>query len=177
MRYSKPLEGQNATATARFWTKVDKSGDCWEWTASRIDGYGQFRIGGGGSRNVKSHLVAYTWANGPVPSGMVIDHLCRNRACVNPDHMEVITPEENSTRGMVSRHKTTEVCTNGHRWDDNTLINPSGYRICKGCAAMKRATPESKTYHREYQREWRRDEQHREAARLKAREYRRKKTD
>ena len=156
MRYSKPIEGQNETAERRFWAKVDRSGECWMWTASLIDGYGQFRIGGEGSRNVKAHIVAFLWENGPIPSGMVLDHLCRNRACVNPDHLEVVTPEENSTRGMLSRHATNERCAHGHLWSENAGRPPSGYRVCRACQAEKRSDPERLAYQRAYQREWKR---------------------
>ena len=95
------IVGQNDTAERRFWSKVDKTSDCWLWTASTRYGYGQFRIGGKDSQNLGAHVIAYTWLVGPIPTGKVIDHLCRVRNCVNPAHMEIVTPEENSTRGML----------------------------------------------------------------------------
>ena len=168
------FDGENASAHDRFWSKVDTTGDCWLWTASTRYGYGQFRIGGSGSQNLGAHVIAYTWLVGAVPTGKAIDHLCRVRACVNPAHMEVVTPEENSTRGMVSRQATTELCPNGHRWNAKPVYLSGGYRICGSCAEERRNTEAAKKYHREYQRQWRESEVHREAARVAAREYRRR---
>ena len=77
----------------RFWDKVDKSGDCWEWTASRgTSGYGQIRANG---RPVVAHRVAYELTHGAVPEGVELDHLCHNRGCVNPDHLRVVSHKEN----------------------------------------------------------------------------------
>ncbi len=151
------IDGQNATAESRFWSKVNKTDTCWEWTASKRYGYGQFRVGGGGSANLGSHVVSYTWMVGAVQKGLVLDHLCRNRACVNPEHLEIVTPEENSTRGMVSRHKVIELCANGHQWADGNVWFPPGglYRQCRSCAADRRALPHVKEYHRNYQQAWR----------------------
>lgn len=171
------METMTLTPAERFWAKVDKSGECWIWTASKRYGYGQFRIGGSGSQNLGAHAVAYMWLIGDIPGGMVIDHLCRVRACVNPSHMEVVRPEENSTRGMISRHQELVFCTHGHRWSKNARINADGYRVCEPCLAERRNTLEMQTYHREYQREYMKDEKRRETARLRMREYRRKKKE
>lgn len=83
---------------ARFMAKVDQGaeGGCWLWTAHRnADGYGVFRFDGqmGGA-----HRFAYRLLVGPVPDGMELDHLCRMRHCVNPEHMEIVTHAENVRR-------------------------------------------------------------------------------
>jgi hypothetical protein len=84
--------------TARFWSKVDRTGDCWKWTAGLTgSGYGRFRWDGG---EVAAHRFAYELLVGAIPDGLQIDHLCRNRACVNPAHMEPITQRENILRGV-----------------------------------------------------------------------------
>ena len=78
----------------RFWVKVDKAGDCWEWTASRnADGYGYFRLDG---KTRKAHRVAYEYAHGGVPAGMDLDHVCRNRACVRPAHLRPVSNKQNA---------------------------------------------------------------------------------
>lgn len=72
----------------RFWEKVDKSGECWLWTAyTTKKGYGQTHIGG---KTKYAHRVAYELSVGPIPDGKELDHLCRNRACVNPDHLDPV---------------------------------------------------------------------------------------
>lgn len=77
----------------RFWPKVDKSGECWEWTAEiGRSGYGRFWLGG---RRQYAHRVAYELANGPIPSEMMIDHMCHNLTCVNPDHLRPVTNKQN----------------------------------------------------------------------------------
>jgi hypothetical protein len=80
-------------AEQRFWSKVDRSGDCWLWTASANGaGYGQFVYRG---RLLGAHVVAYELTNGPVPSGLEILHRCDNPLCVRPDHLAVGTHLEN----------------------------------------------------------------------------------
>ena len=78
----------------RFWDKVDKSGDCWIWKAGvRGTGpYGRFRLG---SKTVVAHRFSYEIANGQIPKGFQIDHRCRNRLCVNPSHLRVVTQKQN----------------------------------------------------------------------------------
>lgn len=87
----------------RFWQKVDKSGDCWLWTAG-IDtrGYGTFRPTGG--RMTKAHQWAYRELVGEVPVGLELDHLCRVRRCCNPSHLEPVTHAENVRRAPAKTH-------------------------------------------------------------------------
>lgn len=79
-----------------FWDKVVEEGECWVWTGHRsYDGYGRFGVGGI-PRN--AHRVSYRWLAGPIPPGLVLDHLCRVRACVRPDHLEAVTIATNARR-------------------------------------------------------------------------------
>ncbi len=81
----------------RFWRKVDKTPACWLWTDTpNHDGYGRFKA----DRKIMAHRFAYEEANGPVPEGLELDHLCRNRLCVRPDHLEAVTHTENVRRAL-----------------------------------------------------------------------------
>jgi hypothetical protein len=84
-----------------FFEKVEVA-DCWEWTANRDnDGYGKFAIRGVGT--FQAHRWCWEFLVGVIPDGLVLDHLCRNRGCVNPDHLEPVTPEENMRRGLLGK--------------------------------------------------------------------------
>jgi hypothetical protein len=89
---------RNAPASVRFWAKVNKTGDCWLWTAGLDkDGYGRFRVSP--TRLAKAHRFAYEVSVGPIPDGLEIDHLCFVRSCVRPQHLEAVTHDENLARG------------------------------------------------------------------------------
>lgn len=108
---------------------------CWQWLAGKTSaGYGVFYVE---KHPVYSHRLAWTLANGEVPAGMVIDHLCRNRACCNVSHMEAVSRGENVLRGIgVSAfHKTKTHCKNGHEFTTaNTRLARHGKnRQCKQC--------------------------------------------
>jgi len=98
-------------------------GDCWEWTGVRQrNGYGRCRRG---DRDVLVHRLAYQVAVGPIPEGLQVDHLCRNRACIRPDHLEAVSLKVNCHRsdsvGGINARKTR--CPKGHPYDaENTWL-------------------------------------------------------
>jgi len=111
-----------------------KPDGCWEWTSTKAQGYGTFKVR---DRRFIAHRYFFEWFNCVrIPQDMVIDHLCRNRACVNPNHLEVVTPGVNARRGLFK----TE-CKRGHpRTGDNVRITPNGTRVCRECERLHKRT-------------------------------------
>ena len=112
--------------------------DCIDFTGSvsRKDGYGRWN-------GKLAHRLTYEATHGPIPSGLTLDHLCRNRRCVNPDHLEPVTNRENILRGTSpsALHAVQTACVNGHPFDAaNTRTNANGSRSCRACnrAAVRR---------------------------------------
>ena len=123
-------------APERFWPKVDKSGDCWVWLAGKDShGYGVFSIP---SKSVGAHKFAYELLVDKVPKGMELDHLCRNRGCVNPKHMEVVTARTNTLRGegITAYWARRTHCLHGHKYTPKntyTAPNKPNARFCRTC--------------------------------------------
>lgn len=119
----------------RLLRKVDQTPDCWLWTgAVQSSGYGSIGICGG--RTALAHRISYELHVGPIPAGLHIDHLCRNRLCVNPAHLEPVTAAENNRR---TGHGAETHCKRGHDLaGDNLLIKKRGagrapVRNCRAC--------------------------------------------
>lgn len=135
--------GPPVPVSERFWAKVEKTDSCWNWTAS-IDraGYGRVRNRLG---TCLAHRIAYELLIGPIPAGLVLDHLCKNTTCVNPDHLEPVTDAENRRRGDWIAANTTTHCQRGHALDAVTAyVAPPGTkrpgtRYCRKCAAITAA--------------------------------------
>lgn len=126
------------TTEKRFWAKVERRGEeeCWPWTACQVRGYGQFKAHG--SRRVYAHRFAYELLIGPVPAGLTIDHLCRNRSCVNPAHMEPVPSAVNTLRGNnpLAKNARKTHCKRGHKFTpENTYRSRKG-RECLTCRRM-----------------------------------------
>ncbi len=113
---------------------------CWIWTgALKEKGYGQVNWRG---NNKRAHRLFYECFKGPIPEGMMLDHLCRVRRCVNPDHLEPVTAKTNSQRGYFAM-KTH--CPRGHEYSgENLIISKKGHRHCKACKAMADANYRAK---------------------------------
>jgi hypothetical protein len=104
---------------------------CWTWRRYVTpEGYGRIVVG---RKSTLAHRVSYEAHVGLIPAGMQLDHLCRNRACVNPAHLEPVTSQENSIRGLRARPPQTHCC-HGHPFDEeNTYRTRLGRRSCKAC--------------------------------------------
>ena len=126
----------------RLLSKIKYSQDCWEWTGYKLPGgYGQVFIGGNRKRMRLAHRVSYIVFRGPIPEGFEIDHLCLNKSCVNPDHLEAVTSQVNSLRGnTVARRQSSKThCIRGHEFSlFNTRFTKKGNRQCHACVACRK---------------------------------------
>lgn len=130
-----------------FWNRVHKGKKCWNWLGGKdTKGYGTFFFESENTykRYKKAHLISYILTKGPIPNGMLIDHLCKNKSCVNPDHLEAVTSRENSLRAtntIASINASKTHCPVGHPLDgDNLIISKNGHngaRRCKTCKNEK----------------------------------------
>lgn len=125
----------------RFWNQVDRSSAdaCWPWLGHTAGSYGKYmqRVAGK-KRNFTAHRVAYVLQRGQIPDGAVLDHLCRNRLCVNPGHLEPVTQRENNARGRgvtaaASRNWTNGICGNGHDLTQVGLHKQGSGWTCAEC--------------------------------------------
>jgi hypothetical protein len=113
----------------RLMEKVTKTDTCWLWTgAVGTSGYGRI---GDGYRTDQVHRVAYELHVGPIPDGLHIDHLCRVKLCVNPDHLEAVTQAENNRRAAAAR--TVTHCKRGHEFTPENTLTTRGHRNCRAC--------------------------------------------
>lgn len=141
---------------ARFWSNVRIEEDkCHLWVGNkRPNGYGRFTVG-------KKGCLAHRWAferfRGPIPEGMQLDHLCRNRLCVNPDHLEPVTLKENIGRGLTGTNPNSwqfrpqPNCPNGHEYTiENTVYLWKRDRIHRICRTCRKANWTRKNQRRRY---------------------------
>lgn len=140
-KHGDPLKGGRLeTVVERFWSRVHKTETCWLWTgAVSSNGYGAFSTGSttdDSLKQVSAHRYVYELLKGAISDGLTIDHLCRVRNCVNPDHLEMVTQRENTRRGTspVAHNAKKTHCTRGHLFSaNNTWTAKNGARHCRTC--------------------------------------------
>lgn len=135
------------SVSERFWEKVDKSGECWVWTASTHHqwGYGHFKFRG---KVAQAHRVSWEMHNGPIPEGLLVCHRCDNPPCIRPAHLFLGTDADNATDMVAKRrhyrgtHNVLKThCPQGHEYTpENTRVrhDPRGWtmRFCKECSRI-----------------------------------------
>jgi hypothetical protein len=156
---AKAVRPLNLQEFVRFMGKVRVQEDgCWEWQGTRDrDGYGSFSQGG---RSLRAHRCMLLFVDRVIPPGLVTDHLCRNRGCVNPSHLEAVDNSTNCRRG---ERATKTHCVRGHPLSGDNLYVWPGRPTDRGCKACRRAcvaahygTPEGREWMKRYQQEWHR---------------------
>ena len=128
----------NDSTLKKFYAKISQTNTCWIWVGAQTPGgYGKMGVGG---KTKYAHRLSYEHWNGPIPHKLQIDHLCRVRQCVNPQHLEAVSGRENLIRGFgasgVNARKT--ICNNGHAYTPENTYLYRGRRQCNECRAAYR---------------------------------------
>lgn len=121
------------TLESKFWARINKTKSCWNWKGNKkSDGYGNIYHKG---VFILAHRLSYEIHNGKIPKGLVIDHLCRNTRCVNPDHLEAVTTRENILRGegVAAQNARKTHCKRGHEFTPDNIRKIKNGKACKTC--------------------------------------------
>jgi len=134
----KYADGLKPRQLETFWSKVTKTQSCWLWLGYvDKDGYGShYTRVNGPTKNYRAHKLSYVLNVGEVPDGLVLDHICRVRNCVNPDHLRVVTNRVNVLAGIgiTAINARKAVCKHGHEFTpENTAVDNLGKRYCRRC--------------------------------------------
>ena len=126
---------QTIPLAERFWARVKKTDTCWLWQGETGDGYGRIAENG---RKRLAHHVSLALAGRTIPDGLEIDHLCRVRSCVRPDHLEAVTHRENNLRGD-NRKRSQTHCLRGHSLSGANVYTTPGTtkRACRACRLFR----------------------------------------
>ena len=119
----------------RFWEQVKVQNGCWEWTRSLQHGYGQWK-------GRRAHRIAFTYVFGDIPEHLTVDHLCRNKQCVNPYHLDIVPIRINVLRSPIavaSMNNRKTHCSHGHIYSGKNLRFYRGQRVCRECFRIRDA--------------------------------------
>ncbi len=137
----------------RFMAKVspEPNSGCWLWMGHV--NWGGYGMAWDGKRLLGAHRMAYRLLRGDIPTGLHLDHLCRVRSCVNPDHLEPVTNRENARRGDTGKNMSIKThCPTGHAYDsENTIITAIGSRACRKCSLRRARDSKRRARHRKKQ--------------------------
>lgn len=146
--YTQPIPDLSPKDIDRFWSKVRKTSTCWLWTdPPNAGGYGLFYVRTEhGHRNLRAHRIAFVLAGGDLPSGLVVDHICRNRTCVNPEHLRAVTPRENTLVGLspTADNARKTHCIRGHEFTPENTAIARGERDCLICRSARQKLRDSR---------------------------------
>lgn len=136
LRRNGKIQVRDRDPIRRFWSRVTRTGYCWEWTGAKANGYGRVAWRG---RVVAAHRLAYELRVGPIPDGLELDHLCRNRGCVRPDHLDPVTGRVNKLRGkgVSAAFAGRDQCKNGHELTPENVYLWRNARLCRTCRASR----------------------------------------
>lgn len=127
-----PVRKSDASDSERFWAKVDKSASCWQWTGAIFKGYGAFRVDG---KSTLAHRISFAWKNGDIPVGDEVDHMCHNKACVNPDHLRLASHSNNGqNRATANSNSKSGIrgvywCNTYGHWIAKAMLNRKPHHI------------------------------------------------
>lgn len=131
--------GKHVKAHRIFWTKVNKTDTCWLWTGG-VSAYG-YPVAGG-QIEPYAHRRSYLWLVGPIPPTYEVDHLCRVKLCVRPDHLEAVSKAENIRRQNAltsgTHQRSLTHCPQGHPYSgENLVVRREGWRTCRTCKVAR----------------------------------------